>query len=66
MCQVKNWDRFLSVMEKKTVEHIDFKRIVVDRSEENSWIEHLNQNIGKLKARVFFLISSQKLKLSNQ
>ena len=55
MCQVKNWDRFLSMMEKKSVEHLDFKRMVVDKSEENSWIEHLNQNVGKLKARMVFV-----------
>lgn len=37
-------------MEEKNVEHIDFKRLVVNKSEENTWMKHLHQNIGKLKA----------------
>jgi hypothetical protein len=53
MCQVKDWDKFLSIIKKKNVEHIDFKRIVVDTNEENSWIERLNQNTGRLKASFY-------------
>ncbi len=43
-------------MEENKVEHIDFKRIVTDKNEENVWIEHLNQNIGKLKASFFQIL----------
>lgn len=44
-------------MEDKKVERIDFKRIFIDKVEENFWIEHLTQNIGKLKASIFIFSS---------